>query len=181
VFLFADSEITADALPEILAQMHRSFHATQQMVEKNQICGCTACIGAGGLKIKVVAHYGQALVRTIRRVHELTGECVIVAHRMLKNDVPIPEYALLSEEVARMARPEMKCRLVPSRLNLESFGEVQVSYLDLKSLAGEIPPATTAPWLLRYIAYVWHGVQAIPYRLGLKKPLEQFRNVPALP
>jgi hypothetical protein len=177
-FLFAESSTEANDLAPIFSAMHRAFHATNQMIEKNHICGCAACIGACGLKLKVVAHQGAALVRRIRNTPELTGECVILAHRMLKNHVPLPEYALLSEDLARAAKPEIQCRLVPSLLTLEGFGEVPAAYLNLQDLAGAIPPASRAPLPLRVLAFLWHEFLALPYRVGLKKPLAAFRNVP---
>jgi len=178
VFLFTASDSPSADLTPVLAEMHRAFHAKQQMIEENQICGCAACVGTGGLKLKVVAHRGEALVRKIRHCHELTGECVIVVHRMLKNEVPLREYVLFSDELARAANAETQCRLVATRLNMEGFGEVPTAYLDLSQLAGEIPPAVRLPWPMRFLAYVWHGVLAIPFRLGMKRPLEDFHNIP---
>jgi hypothetical protein len=158
--------------------MHRAFHATLQIIDQNQICGCAACVGAERLRLKVVAHRGEACVRRVRQVQELTGECVIMVHRMLKNDVPLREYVLFSSELAQAAKAEMQCRLTACRVALEGFGEMPSAYLDLRQLAGEIPPAVRLPWPLRFAAYVWHGILALPYRLGLKKPLDNFRNVP---
>ena len=178
VFLFADAERAPADLEPVFAKMHRAFHATQQMIEKNQICGCAACEGSGGLKLKIVAHHGEAIVRKIRRAHELTGEPVIIVHRMLKNEVPLREYVLLSDELAQTTKREMQCKLVGGRLNLEGIGEFPTAYLDLRDLAGDVSPAGRLPWLMRFVAYVWHGVLALPYRLGLKKPLKNFRNVP---
>jgi len=177
-FFFADAATAPDDLAPVLAEMHRAFHATQQMIERNQICGCAACVGSGGLKLKVVAHRGEALVRKIRKAPELTGECVIVVHRMLKNEVPIREYVLFSEELALAARAETQSRLTACRLAMEGFGEMPIAYLDLRQLAGEIPPAILLPWPKRFVAFVWHGILALPYRMGFKKPLLDFRNVP---
>lgn len=178
VFLFADASCPPEDLAATLAGMHRAFHATQQMIEKNQICGCAACEGSGGLKLKVVAHHGEAIVRKIRSAQELTGESVIIVHRMLKNEVPLREYVLFSEELAQSAKQQMKCELVRGRLNMEGFGDFPTAYLDLKELAGEIPPAVRHPLPLLLLVNAWHGILSIPYRLGLKKPLQGFRNVP---
>lgn len=178
VFLYANEEQAPEDLGPVFAGMHRAFHVTQQAIDKNQTCGCAACVGVERLKLKIVAHRGEALVRKIRKANELTGECVIAVHRMLKNEVPIKEYALLSEELARAAKPEWQDKLVTSKLSMEGFeDDFPTAYLDLRDLAGEAPPSIKHSWLMRSIANVGHWFQALPFRLGLKQPLKNFRNV----
>ena len=176
-FLFAGEDQAPEDLAPVFAEMHRAFHATQQKIDKNQTCGCAACVGAEGLKLKIVAHRGEALVRKIRRTNELTGECVIAVHRMLKNEVPLREYVLMSEEVAQTTSPKWQGKLVAGRLPMEGFGDFPTAYLDLRDLAGEVPPAVRRPWPVRIMTNLWHGILALPYRLGLKQPLKDFRNV----
>jgi class 3 adenylate cyclase len=176
-FLFASEDQAPEDLAPVFAAMYRAFHATQQEIDKNQTCGCMACVGAEGLKLKIVAHRGEALVRKIRKTNELTGECVIAVHRMLKNEVPLREYVLLSEDLAQTAKPKWQCKLVASRLAMEGFGDFPTAYLDLRDLAGEVPPGVKHPWPSRLITNLWHGTLALPYRLGLKQPLKNFRNV----
>ena len=52
------------------------------------------------LGLKIILHYGQEIAPVSIGKHiKLMGEDVIAAHRLLKNDVPIDEYILLSEEL----------------------------------------------------------------------------------
>ena len=48
-------------------------------------------------------HHGEVAIRKIRQFEELTGEDVILAHRLLKNSVSKPEYILMSASFHRLA------------------------------------------------------------------------------
>jgi hypothetical protein len=47
-----------------------------------------------GRQSKLVGHLGEAAAQRIKNLTELAGVDVILVHRMLKNDVPVPEYML---------------------------------------------------------------------------------------
>lgn len=68
----------------------------RELAESNH-CSCASCVGMGKLKLKVLAHYGQALRYEIGGHAELAGTDVIILHRLLKNHVPSSKYVLLSE------------------------------------------------------------------------------------
>lgn len=53
------------------------------------------------LTLKVIVHYGQVSVTCIRQYIKLMGRDVIIAHRLMKNDVPGNEYVLLTEDYLR--------------------------------------------------------------------------------
>ena len=52
---------------------------------------------ASNLTLKFIAHYGVCKEVPIHNVIKLVGSDVILAHRLLKNNVPEKEYLLLSE------------------------------------------------------------------------------------
>ena len=56
----------------------------------NTLCVCDGCQQAGNLKIKLVGHFGEAAVQKVKHLTELAGVDVILVHRLLKNDVPVP-------------------------------------------------------------------------------------------
>jgi hypothetical protein len=118
-------------------------------------------------------------LRKVRGVVELTGEDVIRVHRMLKNDVPLPEYVLMSEEVAGAVPSAHAPRLNPCAVEMEGFGRLSCAYLDLAHLASDLPPPLPrASWLRRKWATLRQVLATVPYQLGLKKPLAGFQNVP---
>ena len=83
--------------------MHREFHLERHYVATN-LCPCAGCTQANNLKLKFVAHIGEAATQTIRQRRKLVGIDVILVHRMLKNPVTVPEYLLLSEELYKHRR-----------------------------------------------------------------------------
>src|SRR3954449_11979455 len=79
---------------EVATAMHRAFHVERQHVATN-LCPCKSCTEADNLKLKFVAHIGDVATQTIRQQRKLVGIDVILLHRMLKNEIPVPEYVLL--------------------------------------------------------------------------------------
>ncbi|HLE55731.1 MAG TPA: DUF2652 domain-containing protein [Rhodothermia bacterium] len=90
---------TAGELLGQVQRMYTAFHAHLKRYEVLRICHCGACRSAGGLKLKFVAHYGDVALRKIKDYQKLFGEDVISAHRLLKNQVPLGEYALFTDSL----------------------------------------------------------------------------------
>lgn len=90
------------AATDVMAQAHRffeAFHArrNQLIQESDGGCGCDACTGIGTLRLKVILHLGDVLIKRVRQFEELAGEPVIIIHRLLKNSVEANEYLLMTE------------------------------------------------------------------------------------
>ncbi|WP_422082042.1 DUF2652 domain-containing protein [Ulvibacterium sp.] len=59
------------------------------------------------LGLKIILHYGEEVGLTKVGKHiKLFGEDLIVAHRLLKNDVPVDEYLLLSDSLVNYYNKE---------------------------------------------------------------------------
>ncbi len=65
------------------------------------VCMCDACVEVGDLKLKIIAHSGEALVTRVGEFPTLSGVDVITVHRLAKNSVPEDEYVLLTEAAFR--------------------------------------------------------------------------------
>ena len=92
---------SAQAAADVLNQAHRffaAFHARQNQLiqEGDGGCGCDACTGIGNLRLKVILHLGDVLIKRVRQFEELAGEPVIIIHRLLKNSVVGNEYLLMT-------------------------------------------------------------------------------------
>ena len=102
VFLYArtgdEAGLAKIVLDKVLA-FFSSFKARQQELIKagEGGCSCEACCNISQLRLKIIVHYGQAVIKQVRRLEELAGSDVILAHRLLKNTVPANEYLLLTE------------------------------------------------------------------------------------
>ncbi len=66
-----------------------------------QACPCAACQSVSQLQLKAFLHHGEADIRRIRGFEELTGEALILIHRLIKNSVQSRHYALLTQEFYR--------------------------------------------------------------------------------
>ncbi|NND33134.1 MAG: DUF2652 domain-containing protein [Saprospiraceae bacterium] len=109
------SEIEGDAIlfyrfgkaptaAELLAQIQRmyvNFQAHIRRYETHRICQCGACSATHKLSLKFVAHFGPITMNNVKEHSKLFGKDVIVAHRLLKNDVKDPEYALFTHSLVR--------------------------------------------------------------------------------
>ena len=85
------------SLVERLMSLFQSF--AQRLVEigSYSVCNCGACRTVGNLKLKVVAHSGQALFTHVGEHPTLSGPDVITVHRLAKNSVQDDQYLLMTE------------------------------------------------------------------------------------
>jgi Protein of unknown function (DUF2652) len=162
--VFFSREVDGDSArtaTEAAVAMHAAFHREQRLVVAN-LCPCDGCSRAGELTLKFVAHVGDVVVQTVRRRKTLVGPDVILVHRLLKNAVPIPEYVLFSETL------EPAGQATPLEHDLEGLGTVQTRFIDLRPLAGELPPEPSVPKRLGETLRVMG--RGMPYLVGLKRP-----------
>ncbi|MBI5912027.1 MAG: DUF2652 domain-containing protein [Betaproteobacteria bacterium] len=81
-----------------------AFHAKSGELSGSRAnCPCDACQHILDLRLKAVLHHGVVAIKKIRQFEELTGEDVILVHRLLKNSVSKPEYILMSASFHRLA------------------------------------------------------------------------------
>jgi len=92
---------------DVTRQISRFFDVfdskTSEIATKRQSCSCDACQSVRKLQLKVVLHAGEIAIRNIRQFEELSGENVIVVHRLLKNSIVNHEYVLMTEEFHQLA------------------------------------------------------------------------------
>ncbi len=66
---------------------------------KDRICPCKACEGVKDLTLKVITHHGEFSTYTVKEFSKLIGKDVIKAHQLLKNDIPLHEYWLVTDDI----------------------------------------------------------------------------------
>jgi len=143
-------EGVAPTAAELLAQVQRMyvrFHAHLKIYEAYRICHCGACSTANRLQIKFVAHYGPVSRSTIRDHATLFGRDVIVAHRLLKNDVPVAEYVLISQDLlsaSKWVHLDQAAWCHPETIDATyDFGSIEYTYIPLDPLADRVPEPTS--------------------------------------
>ena len=78
-------------------KMYLDFHTRLKKFEYARICQCGACAGVGGITLKMVAHFGSAGTMQMKDHVKFIGKDIIIAHRLLKNSVAVPEYLLVTQ------------------------------------------------------------------------------------
>jgi hypothetical protein len=105
------SEIEGDAIlfyrfgePPSLTEMYKqveemfcNFHKQLKRYEQRRICPCLACKSAQELSLKIITHHGEFSTYTVKEFSKLIGKDVITAHQLLKNDIPLHEYWLVTD------------------------------------------------------------------------------------
>lgn len=162
---------------EQVANIYRAFHTRLSDLAANGLCMCDACEQVGNLKIKFVGHLGEVAVQKVKQWTELAGVDVILVHRMLKNEVPVPEYLLMTEAVLQRVDSSMRERVSRLEIDIEGLGKTHTFFVDLERYVGEVPPNPRLSIPVRLWLLTKQACRSMPYVLGFRKPLVGFRNV----
>ncbi|HEX8011377.1 MAG TPA: DUF2652 domain-containing protein [Casimicrobiaceae bacterium] len=173
----ARAEPGLDFVAEQAAAIYRAFHARASDLKVNTLCVCDGCQQAGNLKIKLVGHFGEAALQKVKRLTELAGVDVILVHRLLKNDVPVPEYMLMTEPVHRRVDRSLRERAQALALELPELGRTETFYVDLERYVGEVAPAPKLPLVARILRQAGLTLRSFPALVGLVEACAGFRNI----
>jgi uncharacterized protein YndB with AHSA1/START domain len=87
-FTFATVEnIDGSMLLDTIERCYFGFRRRRRDVRQATACDCNACARIPDLDLKFVVHHGTAILQKVAGRQELLGSDVIVAHRLLKNEV----------------------------------------------------------------------------------------------
>jgi hypothetical protein len=96
-----DGELDATMLLDAVEECYFAFRGRLRGIEHAVSCTCPACTKVTDLDLKFVVHHGEFVRRASPRGEELTGNDVIVVHRLLKHGVTaalgLRAYALFTE------------------------------------------------------------------------------------
>jgi hypothetical protein len=101
-FTFATVEkVDGSMLLDTIERCYFGFRRRRRDVRQATSCECNACVQIPDLDLKFVVHHGPAIRQTVAGHQELLGSDVIIAHRLLKNEVverlAMSAYALISQ------------------------------------------------------------------------------------
>jgi Protein of unknown function (DUF2652) len=131
--------VALSALYTQVEKMFRAFHQYLVAYDNLKICQCKACISAVALTVKVIAHYGEFTPLRVQQFEKLIGKDVIVAHQLLKNDIPQHEYWLVTKDLhGQPAELTQWMQWHTSSKETES-GEISFYYTQLSPLKNDIP------------------------------------------
>jgi len=120
------SNLAARLLPRLMEVFER-FNARLEGLWECNGCFCNACCERGNLRIKVLAHCGEFMLKRVSRFEELAGEAVILVHRLLKNEVDSHEYLLVTDALGALLPETQEWELRDEQV--EDFGTQPVRVL----------------------------------------------------
>lgn len=82
---------------EAVCALLRAFYRKRAELSRANVCRCASCRHVEQLELKVVVHSGSLLLYDLRGQRELSGLPVIAAHRLLKSDVGLKRYVLVTD------------------------------------------------------------------------------------
>ncbi|HMY14736.1 MAG TPA: DUF2652 domain-containing protein [Polyangium sp.] len=167
-------------LEHVLDTVHairNAFIEQRDRMNIDRLCTCDGCTQIGELKIKFVANVGEIAYHKVKGRMELAGVPVIVLHRLLKNSVPIAEYALMTGPILDGAKSELRKTAQQIEEDLEGLGASTVYYVDLVKTAPPVPPPAPAGYLTRLWRHILFNIRSFPYMIGLRQACDGFRNM----
>lgn len=141
---------------EIAAQiesMFTHFHTHLKIIERDRVCQCGACSTSSNLTLKFLVHYGEISISKIREHIQLLGPNVIIAHRLMKNNISAKEYVLLTKNYTDSLQEQnfdqflQWSNIESGAMTYEHIGEVNFHYVILTKLKEKVPslPALDEP------------------------------------
>jgi len=177
ISLYALDDGSPDLADNIYLQLEKyliAFHEREAyLLRECGYCICEACNNVGQLKIKAILNSGEAAFTKVREIQKISGEDVIITHRLLKNSIASNEYILLTKSFLD------RCQF----FDKTDFEEHVEHYKDLEPVHGlvrnlesvEAVPVVVSPWeKLKFFMKVERHMFA---RLFGQAKLE-FRNLP---
>ena len=170
---------TGEEMMQQVKEMFSKFHMHLKRYSTHRICNCGACCTASNLAIKFVSHYGPITMNTIKQYKKLFGKEVIVAHRLLKNDIDSHEYSLFTDNLKEASAGwhvvEQNAWSPPQYAEQEyDSGRVGFTYLSLDPLLNELPEPAIEDYSLKGVKAKVLETSAI-----IEAPLEEVFNVVA--
>jgi hypothetical protein len=146
------SEIEGDAIlfykfgePEGLGTLYKqvekmfcAFHQYLIAYDNRKICQCKACISAVDLSLKIITHYGEFTPLNVQQFNKLIGKDVIVAHQLLKNEIPQHEYWLITKDLNRQPAELTQWMQWNASSKQTGSGEINFYYTQLGPLKKDI-------------------------------------------
>jgi hypothetical protein len=126
---------------EQIKRMYIAFHTYLKRYEYEKICHCGACSSTYNLTLKFVVHYGEIDFISVKDSNKPYGSNVIKVHRLLKNEVPISEYALFTQEVDEENLKQLENQLEENY----DFGTISYAYESLTNYKSELPEISLIP------------------------------------
>ena len=140
IFFYREGREPPHELVDHIRDIYKAFSQRTIDIAERAACPCGACTRTGELSLKFIVHAGEFETQKIGNRTELVGPEVILAHRLLKNSVPLDEYVIVTDAYAADA-DSLGLPALDASESLDDVGEVDYQYLDLKPVRRELEAA----------------------------------------
>nr|WP_321233965.1 DUF2652 domain-containing protein [uncultured Psychroserpens sp.] len=142
LFLYKlENYVDVAVIKQQVEDMYLAFHTHLKRYELQRICNCGACSSAYNLSLKFVVHYGEIEFIKVKTSKKPYGSNVIKVHRLLKNEVPLNEYLILTENLI----PKPSESPINTLTATYDFGKITFLYEPLKHLKDKLPKINPIP------------------------------------
>lgn len=123
---------------EIIEQckiMFNKFHKELKKISNEGICDCGACKTLKKLSLKFIVHSGELCSIMINNYCKIFGFDLIIAHRLLKNNIDSNEYILFTNKFLENKNKNNIEKLISSEsltsssLSYDEIGKVDFKYI----------------------------------------------------
>ena len=129
-------------------RMFANFHQRLMVIERDTVCQCGACQTASNLTLKFIVHFGYIKEIKVAQFVKATGIDMIVAHRLLKNDVGAHEYILITEPCCAAVGQDdanPKFQWAKSSQAYDTIGNVAYEFATLTGYKAQISSPSAPP------------------------------------
>jgi len=126
---------------QLLAQtthMLEAFHKHIGNYENMRICNCGSCKTTTNLELKFLVHYGDLTFMKVKHFVKPYGSDVIKIHRLLKNQVPINEYLLFTNDAFNLYENQVDKTWIKESESFD-FGSLNYFYKNLENIKKNAP------------------------------------------
>ena len=148
LFYRKGSPLQREQLVNQCLNIFSKFHQQLNIIERDTVCQCGACQSATSLTLKFIAHFGHIKEIKVAQFVKATGVDMIVAHRLLKNDVNSHEYILMTGpccEAIGQTNSDPMLSWSKSSYTYPAIGKVAYEFATLTEYKTRIPPPPEAP------------------------------------
>lgn len=107
LFMFSTKIPSYEELMQQTETMLEEFHRHTKEYDTKRICTCGSCKTTIDLDLKFLVHYGDLTMIKVKNIIKPYGREVIQIHRLLKNQVPVQEYVLFTENIYTLYQNNM--------------------------------------------------------------------------
>lgn len=149
-YLKGEKSSPADIVQQCL-ETFTNFHTRLMVIERDTVCQCGACQTASHLTLKFIAHHGDIKEIKVAQFVKATGVDMIVAHRLLKNEIDSNEYILVTQSCIDCGEKTLPANGLTWQSGAQTYkaiGDIAFQYANLTDTRKAIP---RPPELTEYV------------------------------